>query len=98
MHTHSSLKRSLLASSVHGIFQARILDGLPFLPLGIFPGQGIKAASLHWQVDSLLLSHQAQTGSNSALQINVYLEPQVMTLFGSRDFADVIRSNEVILD
>ena len=70
-------------------------SGLPFPPLGIFPGQGIEPAPLCWQADCLPLSHQSP---DSALQINVYLEPQVMTLFGSRDFAGVISSEEVILD
>ena len=32
-------------SSVHGIFQARILEWLPFLPLGDFPGPGVKPTS-----------------------------------------------------
>ena len=33
-------------SSVHGIFQARILDGLPFPTPGDFPDLGIKPAAL----------------------------------------------------
>ena len=40
---------------VHGIFQARILDGLPFLSPGIFPTQGSNLSLLYWQVDSLPL-------------------------------------------
>ena len=32
-------------------------SGLPFFPPGIFPTQGSNLRLLHWQVDSLLLSH-----------------------------------------
>ena len=45
-------------SSVHGILQARILGvGSHFFLQGIFPTQGWSACLLHWQADSLLLSH-----------------------------------------
>ena len=37
---------SLLGSSVHGIFQARILSGLPFLSPADLPDPGIKPVSL----------------------------------------------------
>ena len=37
-----------------------------------------------------MIHEPSLAGSNSTLQINVYLEPQIMTLFGSRDFADVM--------
>ena len=40
-------------SSVHGIFQARILEWLPFPPPGGLPDPGIKLRSLALQVDSL---------------------------------------------
>ena len=33
-------------SSVHGIFQARLLEGLPFPPPGDFPDPGIEPTSL----------------------------------------------------
>jgi len=49
---------SSLGSSSHGIFQARILSGLPFPPLGDLPNPGIKPTSLifpYWQADSLPL-------------------------------------------
>ena len=39
-------------SSVHGIFQARILSGLPLSTPGDLPDPWIKPAS-HWQTDSL---------------------------------------------
>ena len=41
-------------SSVHGILQARILDGLPFPSPGDLPDPGIKPRSPALQVDSLL--------------------------------------------
>ena len=43
-------------ASVHGIFQARILEWVPFPPSGDLPHPGIKLhllCLLHWQVDSL---------------------------------------------
>ena len=51
---------SLPGSSVHGISQARILDGHIFLQ-GIIPTQGSNPCCLcllHWQAGSLALSHQ----------------------------------------
>ena len=51
---------SLPGSSGHAISQARILEWLPCLPPRDLPGPGIKLASLHWQADSLLLSHQGK--------------------------------------
>ena len=47
---------SLPGSSIHGILQTRILDGLPCSPPGDLPDPGIDLASLcplHWQVGSL---------------------------------------------
>ena len=52
---------SLPGSSVHGISQARILKNWNieyFLLQGIFQTQGSNPSLLHWQVDSLPLSHQ----------------------------------------
>ena len=44
----------LPGSSVHGIFQARILEeGSHFLFQGIFPTQELKLGLLHLQADSL---------------------------------------------
>ena len=56
-----SIDCSLPGSSLHGIFQARILDGLPFpSPRNlIFPTQGLNPRLLHllhWQTDSLPLA------------------------------------------
>ena len=50
---------SLPGSSVHGISQARILEWISIsLSKGIFLTQGSNLHLLHWQVDSLPLSHQ----------------------------------------
>ena len=62
---HPTLRYSmdcmLPGSSVHGIFQARILEsGCCFLLQGIFPTQGLNLhllRLLHWQVDYLPLRH-----------------------------------------
>ena len=46
-------------SSAHGIFQARILEGVPFPVPVIFPTQGLNLSLLcllHWQADFLLLA------------------------------------------
>ena len=50
---------SLLGSSVHGISQAEILEWVSIsYSRGIFLIQGLNPHLLHWQVDSLPLSHQ----------------------------------------
>ena len=55
-------------SSVHGIFQARILEWVAyFLLQGIFPTEGSNPRFLdwhHWQADSLPLSHQGSPHHN----------------------------------
>ena len=49
---------SLPGSSVHGIFLGKnIAVGCQALLQGIFPTQGLNLHFLHWQADSLLLSH-----------------------------------------
>ena len=45
---------SLPGSSVHGIFQARILSGLPFSSPGDLSNPGIEPGSPELQADSLL--------------------------------------------
>jgi len=46
-------------SSVHGISQTRILEWVAhFLPQGIFLTQGPNPCPLHWQAESLPLSHR----------------------------------------
>ena len=54
-----SMDCSLPDSSVHGLSQARILEGVAnFLFQGIFLTLGSNPSLLHWQADSLPLSHQ----------------------------------------
>ena len=48
-------------SSVHGILQARILEWLPFPSPGNLPDPGIKSRSPALQVDSLPVSHLANS-------------------------------------
>ena len=61
-------------SSVHGILQAKILEwGCHALLQGIFLTQGSNLCLLHWQEDSLPLSHQGSP-----------LRPSVHTLFRNR--------------
>ena len=49
---------SLPGSSIHAILQARILEWAAIsFSRGIFPTQGSNPCLLHWQVDSLPLSH-----------------------------------------
>ena len=53
------MDRSLPGSFVHGISQARILEWIVISFLqGIFLTQGLNSHLLHWQADSLPLSHQ----------------------------------------
>ena len=48
-------------SFIHGVFQAKKTGvGYHFLLPGIVPTQGWNPHLLHWQVDSLLLSHQGK--------------------------------------
>ena len=51
---------TLPGSSVHGIFQARILEWVDMPSFRDLPDPGsnpVSCVSLHWQADSLLLSH-----------------------------------------
>ena len=64
---HDPMVCSRPGSFVHGIFQARILKWVAFPPPGDLPDSGIKSASLrllHWQVDSLPLSHLGSSGED----------------------------------
>ena len=45
---------SVPGSSVHGVLQAAIRSGLPFLPPGELPYAGIEPCLLRWQVNSSL--------------------------------------------
>ena len=50
---------SLPGSSIHGIFQARVLEWVPIsFSRGVSQTQGLNPCLLHWQVDSLPRSHQ----------------------------------------
>ena len=51
---------SLPSSSVHGIYQARILEWVVISLSGDLPDPGIKPTSPAWQVDSLPLSQQGR--------------------------------------
>jgi len=48
---------SLVGSSVHGIFLARVLEWVAISPSRRSPDPGVQLYLLHWQVDSLPLSH-----------------------------------------
>ena len=55
---------------LHGILQARILEGLPFSSPGDHSDSGIKPTSPALQVDSLLLSHQASSWEETRTHSN----------------------------
>ena len=71
-------------SFVHGISQARILNGLPFPSPGdsYIMTQGLNSHLLHWKEDSLPLSHQGSPGS-----IIIYIIK--MQKLGHRELADL---------
>ena len=68
-------------SSVHGIFQARILEWVSFPFPGIFWTRGSNLGPWNWQVDSLPLSHEGcekQINTSSAwhrVGTHLYLLP-----------------------
>ena len=56
-------------SSFHGIFQARILEWVAISSSrGIFPTQGSNPRLLHWQADSLPVSHLGSPGISQRSQ------------------------------
>ena len=59
---YNPMNCSLPGSSVHDISQAKILEwvGCHFLPWGTFPTQVLNLCLLHWQADSLPLSHRGR--------------------------------------
>ena len=65
------------ASSVHGIFQIRIL-GLITISFfrGIFPTQGLNHHLVHWQVDSLPLSLQGSLRRTEEPEVSQPVESQ----------------------
>ena len=48
-------------SSVHGIFQGRMVECVSFIFLKVLPDQGSYLHLLHWQANSLPLSHLGST-------------------------------------
>ena len=65
---------SLLGYSLHGIFQARILEWVDiFLLQGIFLTQGSNLHLLHWQEGSLPLHHLGRLFSSVQLLSRVQL-------------------------
>ena len=78
LQTHES---SPPGSSAHGILQARILEWVAFPSPGDLPNPRIEPVSLyllHWQADSLLLSH---LGSPS---LSIYHRTNIRTTVGNR--------------
>ena len=57
--------------SVHGISQARILEGLPFPSLGDLPGPGIELVSLALQADSLPLGLTARKPTKTIVVVQL---------------------------
>ena len=83
--------KSLSHVQLHGLFPIRLLClqdfpgkntevGCHFLLQGIFPTQGSNQGLLHWQVDSLLLSHQAITSATHWAFINISQLPDTVVL------------------
>ena len=69
------------SSSVPGISQARIPEWVAiFFSRGIFPTQGGNLHLLHWQVDTLPLSHQGSPTSTSLGLVYFHL-PLLQLLF-----------------
>ena len=69
MHAHLFQVCDLMDSSPpgfssHGIFQVRILSGLPFPSPGNLSDQGLNLGLLHWQADSLLPELQGKPPNN----------------------------------
>ena len=62
--SYDTMDCSLLDPSVHGIFQGRILSGLPFPTLKDLPDPGIQARSPALQVDSLQAEPQEPQGKS----------------------------------
>ena len=56
---------SLPGSPVHGILQARILDGLPFLSVGDLPNPGTEPRSPALRADSLPAEPPGKTKNSS---------------------------------
>ena len=73
---------SLPGSSIHGIFQAIVLD-CHFLLQGIFPTQGSNPGLphfLHWQADSLPLAPPGKPAEIGCLKLEKVMAPHSSTL------------------
>ena len=69
---------NLPGSSVHGISKARVLEWVAIsFSRGIFLTQGLNLHLLHWQADSLPLSHQ---GSPNARQTRSFFAHNTLSL------------------
>ena len=67
-------------SSVHGIFQARVLECVAIsFSRGIFPSQGLNPHPLHWQADSSLLSYQGSPHTHTY----THTQLESVNLYGS---------------
>ena len=62
---YDTMDYSLPGPSVHGIIEASTQVGCHLLLQGIFLTQGSNPHLLHWQADSLLLSHQGSPKTHS---------------------------------
>ena len=60
-------------SSVHGNFQTRILEWVPFPPQGIFPTQGLNLRLLHWQAFSLPAEPPGKPYSNVKEKVYLFI-------------------------
>ena len=80
---------SPLGSSVHGIFQARILEWLPFPSPGDLPDPGIEAGSSALQAGSLLTE---LSGKTVVLSIEI---PNILGIL-KRSFIIVNYGNHII--
>ena len=72
---------SLIGSSVHGIFQARILEWVPFPSPGHLPDPGIEPGSPTLQTDSLLSEPLVDYEFWSESQELFLADRKIMSLF-----------------
>ena len=72
--------RSLPGSSVHGIFQARVLSGLPFPSPGNLPNAGIEPGSPALWADALPSEHNLSLQMTSDIFENKKITDQINEL------------------
>ena len=73
-------------SSVHRIFQARILEWVAIAPPANLPNPGIKPMSLAWQADSLPLSHLGSPVLSSVCEKYVLGSQLYLTLWNPMNY------------